>query len=213
MIGKNSVCMMLVLSIIMLNTFNSYYIKMIYTSYSPKTYDGSSNLTAEDYHNLEFQYSGTDGTLTKSSADPTYSIVIQDTDTSVSVGMQSHPPYANILYTKLAYLPGIPQTHFSYIRTYPDNSTIQKYWVMYNFTLTCNSTIPTMTFRIKYFYCFQDARTFFNNADANLGSGSNTNKLIHNGQAIEATLVTNKFGDSGTVLDLKSLVEGAVTSC
>ena len=83
---------------------------------------------------------------------------------------------------------------------------------MYDIVPSCPGTKPLLSIKIKYFYCFADARTFFENTNAKLGSGSG-NKLIHNTINFEATQILVKFNAADAEKNLRDAVLGTSTSC
>lgn len=196
----------LLVGLVLLSSLNAYYIRMIYQSYTPVAG------TVTDYHSISLEY----GDASIDTNDPTDKFFVKAQDTT-AIGSQTKFPAdkTNILYTKEAYMPGLPIEKFTYKRTYPDNSTIQKYYVMYDIAYVCENLVPKYTMKIKYFYCFASARAFFENTDEPNGGSGTGLKLIHNGVDLEATLskITVKVASVDTEFNLKGALNGAATAC
>lgn len=181
----------------------TFHFRYEYLSYVPKT--GST----EDYHNISIEYAT--NAFTDISNSPTFYIIGNQLSVPADA-ILSHKDKTNILYTKQAYLPGLPTENYKYVRYYPQGGSILKYYVMYDIAYTCSSNVVKYTMKIKYFYCFTTARAFFENTSATMGSGTG-NKLIHNGVELEATLQTIVTTNPGSPNPLKNAIRGQVNSC
>lgn len=163
------------------------YITVAYYSYQPKTLSGQT-ITAEDYHTIQITFNNS--ALQAAQGSPLFTIKYADNAEGSAV--RDPGDQTNINYTKEYFLPGFVSTNFAHSRIKPDNSVVKKYYVIYNIVGSCISASQNIAARIKYFYCFADARAFFENQDTSKGSGTGL-KLIHNTINFEATQSTITF--------------------
>ena len=199
------------------HTVQNTYIVLSYISYTAKVMSGNT-LTDEDFHTIQIQYVSTNPTnqaefnALEGTPTPLYfkGYIFADTSSPYSKPPINDQTTINYVYEN--YLPGAQQTNLIYARTKPDNSVVKKYYVMYDMVTTCPGQKPLLSIKIKYFYCFADARTFFESTDAKLGSGSG-NKLIHNTINFEATQTLIKFNAADSDVNLRDAVLGSQTSC
>jgi hypothetical protein len=185
-----------------INTQYTFGFRYYYLTYEPKT-----ATPTEDYHTISIEYAT--NAFSEVSNSPNFYIIGNQASTPENA-ILSHKDKTNILYTKQAYLPGLPTENYKYVRYYPQGGSILKYYVMYDIQYSCSASVVKYTMKIKYFYCFTTARAFFENTSTTIGSGTGL-KLIHNGVELEATLQTITAGAS--IPALKNAIMGQVNTC
>lgn len=193
---KNTYLLLFIVLISLIAIKQCIRVKVAYIDYIEKSYFGQS-LVREDYHLAVICYSngGSEPADPQGSAF-SFKMSYNSLDNPIVI-TKSPSNQENINYIREYYLPGLLSTNLTFSRVKQGGGTVKKFYVMYAITGQCESGQQVIYFRIKYFWCLSEARTFFENEDEELGSGLNsTLKIIHNAVNFEDTQKTINFGSS-----------------